>query len=199
MDNLVLDGGFADPVMQAQRGFRAMMDALANPGTVQDLALGLTPPAPLSPELAAVLLTLCDHDTAVWLDAMLATEAVTNWLRFHIGSPLTTAPQEAAFAALSRGGSLQLNNFSLGTDLYPDRSTTLAVALEALSGGETLVLKGPGIEHSIEISPIGLPADFLEQWAENGAQFPRGVDLLLVADGAVIGLPRTTRIIGKDA
>ena len=199
MDNLVLDGGFADPVMQAQQGFRAMMDALANPGTMQDLALGLTPPAPLSPELAAVLLTLCDHDTAVWLDATLATEAVTNWLRFHIGSPLTAAPKEAAFAALSHGASLQLNAFSLGTDLYPDRSTTLAVALEALSGGDTLVLKGPGIEHSIEISPIGLPADFLEQWAENGAQFPRGVDLLLVADGAVIGLPRTTRIIGKDA
>lgn len=199
MDNLVLDGGFADPVMQAQQGFRAMMDALANPGTVQDLALGLTPPAPLSPELAAVLLTLCDHDTAVWLDGTLATEAVTNWLRFHIGSPVTTSPQEAAFAALTHGASIQLNAFSLGTDLYPDRSTTLAVALEALSGGETLVLKGPGIEHSIEISPIGLPEDFLAQWAENGAQFPRGVDLLLVADGTVIGLPRTTRIIGKDA
>ncbi len=199
MDNLVLDGGFADPVMQAQQGFRAMMDALANPGTVQDLALGLTPPAPLSPELAAVLLTLCDHDTAVWLDATLASEAVTNWLRFYIGSPVATVPQDAAFAALSHGAALQLNAFSLGTDLYPDRSTTLAVALEALSGGETLVLKGPGIEHSIEISPKGLPADFLEQWAENGAQFPRGVDLLLVADGAVIGLPRTTRIIGKDA
>lgn len=199
MDNLVLDGGFADPVMQAQRGFRAMMDALANPGTVQDLALGLTPPAPFTPELAAVLLTLCDHDTAVWLDPVLATEVVTNWLRFHIGSPVTTAPQDAAFAALSHGAALQLGAFSLGTDLYPDRSTTLVVALEALSGGDTLVLKGPGIEHSIEISPKGLPADFLEQWAENGAQFPRGVDLLLVADGAVIGLPRTTRIIGKDA
>ncbi|HWU16830.1 MAG TPA: phosphonate C-P lyase system protein PhnH [Devosia sp.] len=199
MDNLVLDGGFADPVMQAQQGFRAMMNALANPGTVQDLALALTPPAPLSPELASVLLTLCDHDTAVWLDGTLATEAVTNWLHFHIGSPLTTAPQEAAFAALGQGAALQLSAFSLGTDLYPDRSTTLAVALQALSGGETLVLKGPGIERSIEISPVGLPDNFLEQWTQNGALFPRGVDLLLVADGAVIGLPRTTRISRKDA
>ncbi|MFK4811943.1 phosphonate C-P lyase system protein PhnH [Devosia sp. ZW T5_3] len=199
MDNLMLDGGFADPVMQAQQGFRALMDALANPGTIQDLALDLTPPTPLTPELAAVLLTLCDHDTGVWLEPDLATEKVTSWLRFHIGSPLNVAPEQAQFAALRDSSTLKLNSFSLGTDIYPDRSTTLIVAVSALSGGDTLVLKGPGIEHSVEISPLGLPADFLEQWAENRAQFPRGVDLLLVADGAVIGLPRTTRIIGKDA
>jgi alpha-D-ribose 1-methylphosphonate 5-triphosphate synthase subunit PhnH len=199
MDNLMLDGGFADPVMQAQQGFRALMDALANPGTIQQLALDLTPPAPLTPELAAVLLTLCDHDTSVWLEPDLATEAVTGWLRFHIGSPLNVAPEQAAFAALRDSSALQLNSFSLGTDIYPDRSTTLIVAVAALTGGDALVLKGPGIEHSVEISPFGLPEDFLDQWAENRAQFPRGVDLLLVADGAVIGLPRTTRIIGKDA
>jgi alpha-D-ribose 1-methylphosphonate 5-triphosphate synthase subunit PhnH len=199
MDNLVLDGGFADPVMQAQQGFRALMDALANPGTIQDLALDLTPPAPLTPELAAVLLTLCDHDTGVWLQPDLTTETVTGWLRFHIGSPLNVAREQAAFAASLDSNTLQLNGFSLGTDIYPDRSTTLIVAVAALSGGKPLVLKGPGIEHSVEISPLALPEDFLEQWAENRAQFPRGVDLLLVADGAVIGLPRTTRIIGKDA
>ena len=199
MDNLMLDGGFADPVMQAQQGFRALMNALANPGTIQELALDLTPPAPLTPELAAVLLTLCDHDTGVWLEPGLATEAVTGWLRFHIGSPLNVAPEQAQFAVLRDSNALQLNSFSLGTDIYPDRSTTIIVAVAALSGGDALVLKGPGIEHSIEISPLGLPGDFIDQWTENRAQFPRGVDLLLVADGAVIGLPRTTRITGKDA
>lgn len=199
MDNLVLDGGFADPVMQAQQGFRALMDGLANPGTLQDLALDLTPPAPLTPELAAVLLTLCDHDTGVWLEPDLATEIVTGWLRFHIGSPLNVAPEQAQFAVLRDSNALQLNRFSLGTDIYPDRSTTVIMAVPALSGGDALVLKGPGIERSVEISPRGLPGDFLDQWAENRAQFPRGVDLLLVADGAVIGLPRTTRISRKDA
>lgn len=199
MDNLMLDGGFANPVMQAQQGFRALMDALANPGTIQQLALDLTPPAPLTPELAAVLLTLCDHDTGVWLEPDLATEAVTGWLRFHIGSPLNVAPNQAQFAVLRDSNALKLKHFSPGTDIYPDRSTTIIVAVAALSGGDALVLKGPGIEHSVEISPLGLPEDFLDQWAENRAQFPRGVDLLLVADGAVIGLPRTTRIIGKDA
>ena len=34
-----------------------------------------------------------------------------------------------------------------------------------------------------------------EQWAENRAHFPRGIDLLLVGDGMVTGLPRSTRIM----
>jgi alpha-D-ribose 1-methylphosphonate 5-triphosphate synthase subunit PhnH len=87
-----------------------------------------------------------------------------------------------------------LADFDQGTDLYPDRSTTLALAIQSISGGPNLTLTGPGIDGSITIAPQGLPADFLAQWTENGAQFPRGIDLLLVADGQLIGLPRTTRI-----
>jgi alpha-D-ribose 1-methylphosphonate 5-triphosphate synthase subunit PhnH len=193
MDTHTLDGGFADPVMQSQTAFRAVMDALANPGTIQDLTLGLTPPSSLSPELAAIALTLCDHDTTLWLDRDLATDAVLGWLRFHTSAPITSERTQAQFA-LTRDPAVLLADFNQGTDLYPDRSTTVALAIQSVSGGETLTLTGPGIESAITIAPQGLPADFLAQWAENGTQFPRGVDLLLVADGQLIGLPRTTRI-----
>ena len=196
MDTHTLGGGFADPVMQSQTAFRAIMDALANPGTVQQLALGLTPPAPLTPELAAIALTLCDHDTPLWLDADLATDAVLGWLRFHTSAPITGERTEAMFA-LSRDPGIVLADFGQGTDLYPDRSTTIILAISAISGGQSMTLAGPGIEGSTTIAPQGLPADFRTQWAENRAQFPRGVDLLLVADGQLLGLPRTTRI--KDA
>lgn len=193
MDSQTLDGGFADPVMQSQTAFRALMDALANPGTVQALALELAPPAPLSPELGAIALTLCDHDTPVWLDPTLRTDAVISWLRFHTGVPITSDPVEARFALIC-DPEFRLADFAQGTDLYPDRSTTLAVALPALDGWTTLELTGPGIAGSTTIEPRGLPDDFLDRWAENRAQFPCGVDLLLVADGQLIGLPRTTRI-----
>ena len=193
MDTNTLDGGFADPVMQSQTAFRAVMDGLANPGTVQELALGLVPPSSLSPELAAIALTLCDHDTTLWLDRDLATDAVLGWLRFHTSAPITSERAQAQFA-LTRDPAVVLADFNQGTDLYPDRSTTVALAIQSVSGGQNLTLTGPGIDGSITIAPQGLPTDFLAQWAENGAQFPRGVDLLLVADGQLIGLPRTTRI-----
>ena len=44
--------GFADPVLDAQRVFRAVMEALARPGSLQPLSDLPDVPAPLTPELA---------------------------------------------------------------------------------------------------------------------------------------------------
>ncbi len=67
--------GFADPVGQAQASFRAVLEAMARPGTLVPAGQGLVPPAPLDPATGAVLLTLVDHDTLLWLDAAAATGA----------------------------------------------------------------------------------------------------------------------------
>lgn len=191
-----LDGGFAEPVFGAQTTFRALMEALANPGQVQALSAQLEAPAGLASELAAVALTLCDHDTRVWLDPdLMESETVLAWLRFHTTSPLTTDPARAQFALVSSSDALPpLDQFARGTDEYPDRSTTIALTVPSLTGGTDLTLRGPGINDHAHISPQGLPQDFLAHWADNRAPFPRGVDLLLVSSGHVLGLPRTTRI-----
>jgi len=189
-----IEGGFADLVLGAQNVFRAVMDALARPGTVQSIASDAAPPAPLTPELGAVALTLCDHDTLVWLDPVLASsEAVTSWLAFHCGAPLTSEIGEAAFALVSDVALLpSLDSFGQGTDEYPDRSTT--VVLAAAAAPRAVTLKGPGIKDRLT-AELPLPGgDFIDQWAENRERFPRGVDLLLVRAGTVVGLPRTTRI-----
>lgn len=189
-----IEGGFADLVLGAQNVFRAVMDALARPGTQLSIASDAAPPAPLTPELGAVALTLCDHDTLVWLDPVLAAnEAVTSWLAFHCGAPLTADIGEAAFALVSDVALLPaIDSFGQGTDEYPDRSTTVVLAVG--SAVRPVTLKGPGIKDQL-ITELPLPGgDFIDQWAENRARFPRGVDLLLVRDGTVVGLPRTVRI-----
>lgn len=192
----IIEGGFADPVLAGQRAFKAVMDALSRPGTMQRLPGEARPPQPLDPGLAEVALTLCDHDTPVWLDAVLAaTPAVADWLAFHVGAPLTSDAAGAAFAFASSAAALPaLSHFALGTDEYPDRSTTIVLAIPALTGGPTLTLRGPGIKGEASVAPTGLPADFAAQWAENREAFPRGIDLLLVAPEGLVGLPRTTRI-----
>lgn len=196
MDTL-LEGGFADSVLQSGAAFRAVMAALANPGTVQNLVT----PAPISDsmsaELVSVLLTLSDHDSPIWLDDVLrADTAVLEFVAFHAGAPLVSDPQKAVFAIAGEATRLPgLDQFNLGTQEYPDRSTTIVLAVPALHGGAALTLRGPGIKDTLHISPLGLPEDFRAQWAANRALFPRGVDLLLVADGQVMGLPRSTRIV----
>lgn len=193
-----LEAGFADPVLGAQSTFRAVMDALARPGTAQPIIFPATPPAPLTAELAAVALTLLDHDTPVWLDpALVESDAVCTWLAFHTGAPVTTEPADAAFALVTAADLLPaLDRFAQGTDEYPDRSTTIVLAIAAPEGGPALRLSGPGIKRSAGIAPLGLPGDFGAQRAENRARFPRGVDLLLTAPGIVLGLPRTTHVEG---
>ncbi|MBL8584289.1 MAG: phosphonate C-P lyase system protein PhnH, partial [Rhizobiaceae bacterium] len=56
-----LEGGFAQPVFDAQAVFRAVMDAMARPGSVHAIGERATPPSPLLPATAAVALALCDH------------------------------------------------------------------------------------------------------------------------------------------
>ncbi|WP_423066302.1 phosphonate C-P lyase system protein PhnH [Devosia sp. CN2-171] len=189
-----IEGGFADVVFGAQSVFRAIMDGLARPGTVQSIVSDAAPPAPLTSELGAVALTLCDHDTPVWLDpALAASEAVRAWLAFHCGAPITEKAAEAQFALVTDASLLpQLQSFGQGTDEYPDRSTTVVLATGHATRAVTL--KGPGIKDRLD-SVLPLPSgEFLAQWADNRERFPRGIDLLLVRDGTLVALPRTTRI-----
>ncbi|MEC9347393.1 MAG: phosphonate C-P lyase system protein PhnH [Pseudomonadota bacterium] len=187
--------GFTDPVMGAQSAFRTVLDALARPGRI--LAFPELPPAPspLAPAAAAVLLTLADFDTPLWLDPAARIPAVTDWLRFHAGCVFTDKPAGAAFALATGAAAMPaLSALAIGTDDYPDRSTTLVLQVADLSCEGGLRLTGPGIPGSATLSVEGLPQGFVAQWQANHALFPLGVDLLLVSGDRIAGLPRTTMI-----
>ncbi len=188
--------GFDDPVLASQSHFRALMDALARPGSLQSFAADMVPPNGLSRELAAIALTLADHETLVWLDPPLAADpAVAAWLAFHTGARLTADPAEAAFAFVSDFAALPpLADFAPGDDAYPDRSTTIVVAVTELAARGPLALAGPGIDGERRLAVAGWPAGLTEAFAANRALFPRGVDLVLAAPGHIAALPRTTRI-----
>ncbi len=201
METQAIDGGFANPVFDAQAVFRAVMDAMARPGTIQPCGDLTAPPAPLSTVAGAVALTFCDNDTPLWLDtALQASAAAKHWLGFHSGAPLAHTPADAHFALVSSPAELiALENFSQGTQEYPDRSTTLILQVTSLSSGENLLLEGPGIEKAAMLAPTPLPRHFVEQWKQNRARFPRGVDVILAAPEGIACLPRTTRIKTMEA
>ncbi|WP_407522671.1 phosphonate C-P lyase system protein PhnH [Methylobacterium oryzisoli] len=192
---MALAPGLRDPVHDAQGVFRAVMDALARPGRVQALAVALAPPAPLTPELAAVALTLADADAPLWLDAPLAARPeVAAFLRFHTGAPVVADPVEAAFALVADPARCpDFSDFAQGTPAYPDRSATLVLGLDRLSEESGLVLEGPGLRGRARLSAAPLPPDFAARLSANHARFPLGIDLLLAAPGRLAGLPRSTR------
>lgn len=189
-------GGFADPVFEAQSTFKTLMDCMARPGTIATLDAPSAPPSPMGPGAGAIALTLCDHDTPVYLSPALTGAGIQGWLAFQTGSLLTENRADATFAFFEKGAALPaLSTFSTGSQEYPDRSTTVIAELSDLSGGAALMISGPGIDGEATIAPLGLPPHFGDMWRENAALYPRGVDLVLVSGADILCLPRTTKIV----
>ena len=181
-----LGGGFDDPAKQAATAFRAVMEAMARPGQIEQIT-GATPPAPLSPAAGAVLLTLCDTETPLYLAGRCNTAALRDWLAFHIGAPLV-APADCAFAVGTWADLQPLTDYSTGTASYPDRSATLIVEMERM-GDRGALLRGPGIRDSAQLSLPDMAA-----FRRNAALFPLGLDFFLTCKDRVAALPRSTQV-----
>ncbi|WP_448108915.1 phosphonate C-P lyase system protein PhnH [Pseudomonas azerbaijanoccidentalis] len=196
MSTQLLQPAFADPVLDAQRGFRAAMKALAGPGLIQTLQ-----PTPslegLEPATYALCLALLDVDTPLWLAPSFDTPLIRANLAFHCGCPLTAKREDARFALLAADDLLDLSDFDHGNDRYPDQSCTLLVQLPSLDGGAGLKWRGPGIESE---HGVALPvADGFWRERERRIEFPRGLDLFFAAGHDLVGLPRSTRITEERA
>lgn len=186
MDAVSLEGGFAAPPVEAAEVYRAALQAMARPGTVHHVA-GVTPPAPMSVAAGALVLTLCDHETPVWLAPSLDTDLIRDWVRFHASAPLTDRAN-AQFAIGTWAEMLPLTDFAIGTPEYPDRSATLIIATE-LAAGHTL--SGPGIRNTARLS-VPDPDAF----RVNAALFPLGLDFFLTSGTRLAAVPRTTKVEG---
>lgn len=187
--------GFEEPVHGSQRTFRAVLDALAHPGTLTPLEGLPSPPAPLNGTLAAVVLTLLDHEVAAYLGPRLDHEDVRRYIAFHTGAPIVSEACEADFLLANAGESLpDIGELKAGTAEYPDRSATLLIGVPAFGDGDPVTLSGPGIAHRTPFSAAGLGSNFWVAARRNHARFPLGVDFVFCGQDAIAGLPRSTDI-----
>lgn len=178
-----LAGGFDDPARDAAHAFRAVLEAMARPGTIRRVAGGRAPD--LSAAAATVLLTLTDTTTPLHLAGGFATDDLGRWIAFHTGAPLVAA--EDAVFALGAWDDLQpVTRFATGQPSYPDRSATLIVETAHLTA-EGPRLTGPGIRDAARLS---LPET--AAFRANRALFPLGFDTILTCGDRLAALPRTT-------
>jgi alpha-D-ribose 1-methylphosphonate 5-triphosphate synthase subunit PhnH len=196
-----LPAGFADKVLSAQSTFRSVMDAMARPGSVQRIAAVGGTPDTMMRGTAAIALTLFDHDTPIWLDASMSeTPHVAKWLKFHTSAPVIADSSISSFALIgSPRELLSLDRFAFGSNEYPDRSTTLILQVESLTQGPAVELRGPGIDGTAILQAAIQPQDLFERLEINVTLFPRGIDVVLVHDDAIVAIPRTTRLVAKKS
>lgn len=189
--------GFADPITSAQKVFRRSLKAMSEPGIEVALTDEVTLPG-LNPSTTALLLTLLDQDTPLWLPTALRTPELIKNLAFHCGCPLVDDQAEAQFAVYDLADFLAAEKltFSLGNDRYPDQSATVLIQLPEAAATTNSVWRGPGIETQRHCA-LPLNAEF---WARRQRliAFPCGVDYFLASKHSVMGLPRTTQITQQE-
>lgn len=187
--------GFADPTMEGQRVFRAILDALAHPGRSYRIAGPAQAPEALGTGLAAIALTLFDEEVSVWLHRTLAENPdVTSYLAFHTGARVTNELGAANFVIATPDTLPALDALAPGSDEAPHQSATIVLDARTPGAGARFTATGPGIDGRVEIEAPWAPEGFSAAWTRNGALFPRGVDLLVASDDRVVALPRTTRL-----
>ncbi|MBW1711581.1 MAG: phosphonate C-P lyase system protein PhnH [Deltaproteobacteria bacterium] len=192
-----LQPGFKDPVLDSQQVFMASLKAMSHPGSVIDLPVLPPGPEPLLASTAALLLTLLDWDTRLWLDPPAANKRVLGWLAFHCGCRIIKEPAEANFVVVGDGRHLpDLTRFAWGTEDSPEGSATIIIQVQDLAQGQGRFLTGPGIEDRTRLSVQGLDDSFWHYPALNSRLFPQGLDFFLAGPGSVCGLPRTTSVEG---
>ncbi|HHX85261.1 MAG TPA: phosphonate C-P lyase system protein PhnH [Actinomycetales bacterium] len=176
--------------------FRACLDALTRPGTIHRVATDRHP-AHLMPLLALTDLTT---PVAVLPGSRTPEEAVED---LRAAAAITHAPVVAVGAArwvLAGAGPVpaQYEELAVGTDEVPQDGAMVVQMVDGLcegAGAGSLRLTGPGIDGEAGLRVAGLDAEVLDARRALTSGYPRGIDLILVApDGAIAGLPRTTRI-----
>ncbi|KGJ04832.1 alpha-D-ribose 1-methylphosphonate 5-triphosphate synthase subunit PhnH [Paracoccus halophilus] len=181
-----LSGGFAHPAHDSARGFRAILSAMARPGTIGQMQGGQGP-APISDAAATVLLVLCDRTTPLYLAPSHDTPELRDWIAFHCSAPLV-APGDAGFALGDWAALQPLDRFAIGTPEYPDRAATLIVDNHDFDA-PAQNLRGPGIK---DRARLALPE--VEPFTANHAHFPLGWDAIFTAGARIAALPRSTEV-----
>jgi alpha-D-ribose 1-methylphosphonate 5-triphosphate synthase subunit PhnH len=170
-----------------QLNFKALMNAFAYPGRIQNLnGQGLA--------LEQVLATLIDGEVSLAdPDALLNGD-----IRMRLEARMALA--ENANFVVCQGDKLPAFQPLLGTLEEPEHGATLIIhvqGFDACAAALQLVLKGPGIEKANTLHVAGLNHAWLQRRAFWNAAFPTGVDFILVSESQVVALPRTTQVEGE--
>lgn len=193
-----------DAVHDIQRAYRKVVDSMSRPGLISDLTAeagkadaqwgGL----PVTWVLALMLL-----DTEVTFCICSQREAELTRLLNQLTFAVRTKPEKADYIFVlhdAKEGELlkALQGAKVGTLADPHASATVIVESGELSEAFELSLKGPGIEDESFVR-IPLAPGWLEARAEKNAEYPLGIDMLVVdKNNKLLCLPRTTQIEERE-
>lgn len=199
-----LVAGLANPTRDCQNIFRQALKAISEPGSivnVVDEAEQLASLGLLSPAMFALIHTLTDQQTTLWLADSFSQGNIAKNLQFHAGVELIQNKSQVMFACAMANEIEDISLFNAGTDESPEMSCSMLLQVAELDIGAnannhatTLQLTGPGIASFKKVSLTGLSPQIIKYLVERSHPFPRGLDFYFVSQQQLLCIPRTTKV-----
>ena len=189
-----------DVVHDTQKGFRTILDCMSRPGKIGNVREQTKKVSLVIESLPATFvtaLTLLDREVTFSIiggDTQKMEEFFTAYTM-----ATKECIQKADYLFITKQASKEqiLSTFQqvkIGTLENPQESATIILETESLESSGKLLLTGPGIKHSEEVSIAGFE-QWLEVRYEANKEYPLGSDMILLDGKAdVMCLPRTTVI-----
>lgn len=191
------------PARVARDVFRALLDALAQPGRPSRLPEQLSTDLPRAvvPALALVDIDVPVHalgpSSGEWADTV----------RTLTGAPVLSIDAADWVVALRPPSTSEIGAIRVGSAEAPERGARLSLAcrrlgvdVDAAPADSTIVrVTGPGVPADLPAGRLvvidGVPPSCLAALDRRNRDFPAGIDTWLCADdGTVVGLPRSSTL-----
>lgn len=177
----------------AQDSYRRLLAVMSRPGTVDTLHPEITEFWPSG--VTAIAATLVDQEVGFHV----VGDAELSRAIGEATGGRQTELEAADFIFVPKGRSRgQVARAKCGSQEFPDEGATIIYQvgeLDEAEGGGDITLKGPGIKDVAKPFIAGLALEELRIFTELNAQYPLGVDFILVdTSNRIMALPRSLRI-----
>lgn len=191
-----------DIVHDLQSIYRKMLDSTSRPGQLSDLRkeaalLEAEGQNGCTASLLLLALTLFDQEVTFKVFSAQADAVSKTINQLTYAQPTET--EQADYLLILQDaeiGSLEeaIHKAKPGTLKNPHVSATIIVETGSVTTGETLLLKGPGIQ-TMESACVDLKGNWLESRQDKNKEFPLGIDMMVIDQNhQLLSLPRTTQI-----
>lgn len=185
-----------DMVFDGQKVFRAVLNALANPGITQDIREQAGKFGGEYKALVALGAMLLDNEEKMYVEKNRELSMELHNLTLCRESELGRADYVFLSSELNYGSMEQiLKNSKHGTYADPHDSVTILILCHSLDGDEDICLEGPGINKELTRKVYPYIKKVIEIRDSLDIEYPLGVDLIFT-DGAgnLMGVPRLVKI-----
>lgn len=185
-----------DNVHDGQRVFRALLEAMANPGRMCDIAAEAGRFVGDEGGLLAIGCTLLDNEETMYVEKNRQLAETLHSLTLCREDALESADFIFLSSELNRGSIEQIfQRAKHGTYADPQTSATVILYTPDLEGEVVMTLSGPGVDGERSIWTTAYVKTVAVCLNSLALEYPLGIDLLFCdAKGRVLAVPRLMKV-----